>query len=110
MQNLTTLSLEKLTVSFSTWLFNFYISKLIDKGISTLPFDSIQLNLIGANGFKKQGFVNFKGDFTIFVDQPGIYKLEVFHRSYYFEPVIVEVNTDHDNVTRKKYAAFLFTL
>tara|TARA_B110001450_G_C17446306_1_gene410077 strand:- start:297 stop:521 length:225 start_codon:yes stop_codon:yes gene_type:complete len=68
------------------------------------------LNLIGADGFRKSGFVNFKGDFKIFVDKPGIYKLEVFQRHFYFEPVIVEVNEDESNNAKKKYSAYLFTL
>ena len=67
----------KIDSKFFSFSFNSLFFK-IDKGIQSLPFDSIHLNLIGADGYKKQGFVNFKGDFKIFVENPGIYKLEVF--------------------------------
>ena len=45
------------------------------------------------------------------MQKPGIYKLEVFQRHFYFEPVIVEINeNDQDSSSKKKYSAYLFTL
>ena len=45
--------------------------------------------------------MNIFGKFEIYVAEPGIYKLEVFHLKYYFEPVIVQINENEDNNTKK---------
>ena len=55
------------------------------------------------SGFERLGFANPLGKFSMFVEEPGVYKLEISHPKFYFEPVIVDVA---DSET----SAFLYTL
>ena len=61
--------------------------------------------MVGKDGFNKQGFVNALGKFAIATNDPGVYKLEIFHHHFNFEPVIVDVNPSGQE---HEYSAYLF--
>ena len=41
-------------------------------------------------------FVDFAGKFKVYVENPGLYKLEVFNLKYYFEPVVVMIKSEKE--------------
>ena len=72
-----------------------YANQNTDKKITSLKNEDIKLKIVAKDGFSKLGFVQFAGDFSIFVENEGTYKLEVYHPIYYFEPVVVEVKDNN---------------
>ena len=77
-----------------------------DKNISSIGYSDLKLTLVGENGFNKRGFVDIFGNFKIYVEHQGMYKLEIFHNKFYFEPVVVSVDADNQN----PISAYLYTL
>ena len=67
-----------------------------NKNISSLKYQDVEIHLSGTNGFKKITFVDFAGKFKVYVENPGLYKLEVFNLKYYFEPVTVNILSEKD--------------
>ena len=96
-------SQAKLTVSAIIGL------TLIDKNITSLKFSDLKLTLVGPQGLNKLGFVDTFGHFKVYVPDSGVYKLEVFHTKFFFEPVVVEIKEDPGQ-SQHPYAAFMFTL
>ena len=73
----------------------------------------MKLKVMGPNGFQKVGFVDIFFKFKVYVSEPGIYKLEVFHSNFYFDPVMVEIRSEAEvaaNPHLKSYSAYLYTL
>ena len=73
----------------------------------------MDLKVIGKNGFQKFGFVDPSGNFKVYVDQAGTYKIEIFNINFYFEPVIVSIISDEDMPTagqQKQYSAYIYSL
>ena len=85
--------------------------KIDNKNITSLRFEDVKLRLIGNHGFSKLGFVDYTGNFKIYVADPGQYKLEVYHSNFYFEPVLVDVKAESElEGTSKQYTAFLWIM
>merc|ERR1711957_305073 len=68
---------------------------------------------MGASGYKKNAFVDAGGKFSIYVDEPGVYRLDAFHQLFFFEPVIVEVLSEDKmaaNPSKKQYSAYIYKM
>ena len=97
MKRLDMLLKEKSTVSiFHKTFCNFvtYSSSTIVKGISDLVVHDMEVTVTGPQGFSKKGHVDGNDKINIYVSNPGIYKLEVTHLKFHFEPVIVLIMSD----------------
>lgn len=64
---------------------------------------------ISVNSGEYSGLVDLNGVFNIQVNQPGLHKLEVFHRYFFFEPVVVEI-FEEDFAPTKNMKAYLFSM
>ena len=84
-------SKARLTVSPSREPLTLVFFPLADKNISSILHSDLKLTLVGQNGFKKRAFVNIFSKFKIHVENAGLYKLEIHHPKFYFEPVLVEI-------------------
>ncbi len=67
-----------------------------NKNISSLKYQDIEIHLSGPGGYQKMAFVDFAGKFKVYVENPGLYKLEVFNLKYYFEPVVVMIKSEKE--------------
>ena len=77
------------------------ISGTVEHGkFKNVDFRTMKVTL---NDGQYASFVDYEGKFSIYVARPGIYKLDVQCRFFYFEPVLVEVKED-------KSMAFLFNI
>ena len=61
------------------------------------------------NGGEYSCLVDNLGNFKVEVPTSGSYKLEVFNRQYFFEPVIVDIY-EEEFAPGKNIKAFLFSL
>jgi len=59
-----------------------------NKGARALDYPSTRVIL---NGGEYTGFVDNAGNFKLWVEKPGTYKLDVHNTLYHFEPVVIEV-------------------
>ena len=69
--------------------------------------------MIGKDGLRELGFVDTYGNFKLYVEEPGLYKIEIFHIKYYFEPVVVKIASEEElieNPSSKLYSAYLYDL
>lgn len=64
---------------------------------------------ISINGGEFNGMVDMLGNFQIALPSAGLYKLEVLHMNYYFEPVVVEVHEEEFS-PGKNVKAFLYSI
>ena len=68
----------------------------IDRNLTKLNYNDIELVVTGPAGLTKNSFLSNMGKFSIFVPEPGTYKLEVRNKYAYFEPVLVRILSDQE--------------
>ena len=57
--------------------------------------------------------MDHSSNFKIYVQDPGLYRLEIFHHKFSFEPVIIDVISDVEisqNSALNQYSAYISTL
>jgi len=72
------------------------------------PIEFHQLK-VSVNSNEYVGLVDLNGYFRIQVAQPGLHKLEVHHRYFFFEPVVVEI-FEEDFAAGKNMKAYLYSM
>ena len=84
----------------------FVIEGRVERRGSPIEFHQVKISV---NSGEYTGLVDLNGNFRIQVAQSGLHKLEVYHRYFFFEPVVLEI-FEEDFTPGKNIKSYLFSM